>query len=256
MKRMPNINLTEADYQIAIHSEKVIRGGEGIICASDKEDTLYKIFVAPYDHIQQIPVTMPDNKFKKIVAQYEHPLENSVRPLSTLSYYGNLIGYEMTYDKKDVPLSNMRPKRELLLHYLNESKRILEYYASKDITYGDVKSNNILINWHSGQVKFCDMDNIRLGQYPIDLVVCCLETFASTYGCIDEKADAYMHNLLTLERLIYKNIPYRDIIYFLEKGQYPRRFERPAKKVIDSMKEPENFNGEYIIQYAKRRKKF
>ena len=251
MKRMPNINLTEADYQIIIHAGEVISGGEAIICRSDKEDTLYKIFPGSDKHT---PGLMSDNKYKKILAQYENPLENSVRPLSTLSYYGNLIGYEMTYDKNDIPLWNMRPKRNILLQYLNETKRILEYYASKDITYGDVKGNNILINCHSGQVKFCDMDNIRLGQYPIDLVVYCLENFVSTYGCIDEKADAYMHNLLTLERLIYKNIPYRDIINFLEQGQYPRRFERPVRAVIDSMVEPENFTGEYIIQYAKKPK--
>ena len=39
-------------------------------------------------------------------------------------------------------------------------KKILEYYHSKDIIYGDVKDDNILINSVTGKISFCDMDNI------------------------------------------------------------------------------------------------
>ncbi len=58
----------------------------------------------------------------------------------------------------------------LLLHFLNKSKEALQYFAQNDIIYGDVNNRNLLINPITGEVKFCDIDNIRLGQFPIDIL--------------------------------------------------------------------------------------
>ncbi len=247
MNRMPNIELTRFELEMLEARRSYKTGGEGSIYFSDS-GTLYKIFIDPYS---KRFIGMPENKFEKIVRLYQEPLDYSVKPLSTISSNGRLLGYEMERKPNYKPLSVFMYRKELIF-YLKEIKSILEYYASKDITYGDIKLNNILINRRSHEVMFCDMDNIRLGKYPIDLVGLNLEDFIDGYGRVDEVADIYMHNLLTLKCLNYKGDSYSNILCGIKDGTYPTRFEKSALPIIKSMIDPANFTGEYIIQYVKK----
>ena len=248
MGLMPNIKITEADFQILRHAGEVATGGEATICRSDHPDTLFKIFLGTDEHL---PGIMNDNKYKKILNQYNNPLEHSVRPLSTISLNGELVGYEMTYDADDEILSSTLPRSELI-EYLRQTKNILEYYASKDIIYGDIKRNNILVNRKTQTAKFCDMDNIQLGEYPIDLVGYDLACFRNDHGIIDDTTDAYFHNLLTLEQLTYPEKSFQSILYTLSRRNYPKRYQKSARRILDSMVRAENFQGEYVIQYVKK----
>ena len=68
-------------------------------------------------------VKMSDNKFQKIKRLHELQLQYSVLPLSTISFNGELIGYEM------IEKTNMNPiwfgvlTLEEIIYYLNKIKK-------------------------------------------------------------------------------------------------------------------------------------
>ena len=249
MKTMPNIKITMEDFQILRYAGYFKDGGEAVICKGNRSDTLYKIF---YDEKKKQPRIMSDNKYQKILHQFNQPLDYSVQSLSTISLDDELIGYEMTYDVEDEAMTPNLPRQELIT-YLRQARNILEYYASKDIIYGDIKANNILVNRRTKTVKFCDMDNIQLGQYPIDLVGYDLSCFKAEHGSIDDTSDAYMHNLLTLEQLSYKEKTFQSILYTLSAGNRPKHYQKQAYRIMQQMVRAESFQGEYLIQYVKNK---
>ena len=59
------------------------------------------------------------------------------------------------------------------------------------------------------------MDNIRLGEHPIDLLNDYVDSIYVGDGSIDSSVDAYMHNLMTLQKLNSPGITYDEIIYRL-----------------------------------------
>lgn len=249
MRIMPNIKLTEEVYRQIATQNKIAFGGEGIICRGENLNSIYKIFVE-YDTIN--PVGMSDNKHSKVKELYQRQLEHSVQPLSTISLNGELIGYEMTYDEDDISLERISLFRHQLIRSLKETSEILKYYASQDITYGDVKANNILINKKTKKAKFCDMDNIRLGQYSIDLLNDYVDSIYVGDGSIDESVDAYMHNLMTLQKLNSPGITYDEIIYRLADKKYHKNYKEGAHHSLETMASSEPFVGEYIAPYIKR----
>lgn len=249
MKIMPNIKLTQEEYEQIATQNKVAFGGEGIICKGENPNSLYKIFVE-YDTIT--PVGMSDNKHEKIKELYQRQLEHAVQPLSTISLNGDLIGYEMTYDQDDISLERIFLFRHQLIRCLKETSEILKYFSSEDITYGDVKANNILINRRTKKAKFCDMDNIRLGEHPIDLLNDYVDSIYVGNGSIDSSVDAYMHNLMTLQKLNSPGITYDEIIYRLADKKYHRSYKEGAYYSLETMASTEPFVGEYIAPYIKR----
>ena len=248
MKRLPNINITEREYEYIIAQEEII-GGEGMICSSGKKNTLYKLFIDPHGNI----CPMPENKVKKINTLYRKNLSHLVKPLSTISCNGEVVGYEMTYDQYDRALYCLpQLERKQLIDALKQSKEALQYFASQDVIYGDISEANILLNTKTGVVTFCDIDNMQVGEYPIDVKGYALMKYYEKTGVIDEKADAFVHNLLTINRLHFTSACYSEILTALRRGIYPTKFKQHAKDVFASMTNPESFTGEYAIQYIKR----
>ena len=246
MRLMPNISLTEKEVENLTTRRVFNYGGEAVICQSENPHTLYKLFTAPHSR-EVIPMT--ENKETKITMLHLLKLKNSTYPLSTISMNGKLIGYEMTKAIDYLPIFLPDLSREEIIHMLREAKNTLEYFASKDITYGDIKNDNLLVNPKTGEIMFCDMDNIRLGTREIDIASYELECFLQCYGKTDEKADAYMHNLLTLEMLNYPNIArYQYIIELMRCGEIPTGYNLLAHDTLKSMLCPQNFDGEYIIE--------
>lgn len=260
MKNLPNINIDPRSLN-RLFMTQLTSGGEAIITRSFQPNTLFKIF-ADYN-VQRcsdsfgVPfrtdlIEMSDNKFAKIKRLYEMQLEHSVKPVSTLSMAGRLIGYEMTYDKDDKSLANAKLPIEETIRVLEESKKILEYFQEKDITYGDVNSGNILVNQNTGQISFCDVDNMRIGQLPIDVK----GKNSTIYGILGGKAeylDAYMHNIMTLYEFSNKDFeflfsPVSEIV----KKDHSKFLTADSKETLASMEEPKTFNGEYIVQYVKK----
>ncbi len=248
MLSIPNIILTKEEYQQLIKNEQM-RGGEAIISPSGNPNTRYKLFMnqAHYES------PMNENKTVKVIELYRRNIPYLVQPLSTISYNGKMVGYEMTFDRHDKSLESLSQlSRKQLIEILKKSKEILEHLASQDITYGDVTADNILVNIKTGRVSFCDIDNMRVGANPIDIKGFSLSRYYGRVGQIDEKADAYMHNLLTIKKLHAPSKYESEIIKDLEKGIFPTKFKQTARPIFESMANPENFTGEYVIQHVKR----
>lgn len=247
MKRMPNLKITKEEYQ-NLQRNFTNRGAEGLICFSGKENTIYKIFQS---NNQDIPVSF--NKQQKIIELYQKDLDYTVKPISTISCAGEMIGYEMTYNPFDQALESLPslPRKDLI-KILKKVKIALLYLQSKDITYGDVTDSNILVNTKNGTITFCDIDNMRVGSHPIDVKGYALSRYYEQVGLIDAKADAYMHNLLTIKTLSGRDLYESEIIKDLRKGIYPTKYKNTAKPIFASMTVPESFSGEYLIDHIKR----
>lgn len=248
MKRLPNLNLSEREY-LDLINHPITRGGEGIICPGTKKDTLFKIFIDIYG----ISNPLSENKERKITRLFQLDLDSLIKPIRTISYKGQIIGYEMSYDQLDITLRDTTLPRKELIKVLKQSRDSLIELSKHDITYGDVTEDNILYNPKTKKIKICDIDNIRIGNLPIDAKGYTLQKYYSLTGTIDEKADAYMHNILTLKSLSYDYSTYdTSILVDLRRGIYPTSFKQTARPILDSLNDPTSFSGEYIIQYIKR----
>ena len=248
MTTIPNIVLTQDEYKQLLKQEQM-RGGEAIISSSGNPNTRYKLFMNQ-PHYES---PMNENKTQKIIELHRRQIKHLVRPLSTISFNGKMVGYEMTYDKFDKSLESLTfLPRKTLIKVLKDTKEILEYLNSEGITYGDVTTDNILVNIKTGVVKFCDIDNMQVGENPIDIKGFSLSRYYSKTGIIDSKADAFMHNLLTIKKLAAHEKFESTIMQELERGIYPTRFKQGAKPIFESMATPEKFTGEYVVQYVKR----
>lgn len=251
LQRLPNRELTLDEF-FTISDEAIFaKGGESVICRTDKKDTLFKFFVDRFGNF----IDMSDNKLQKIIALYQMNLSHSVHPVSTITVGKYLVGYEMSYNPNAIEFKKARLESERKIEILERTKCILEYFASKDIVYGDVKSNNILLDQQTGEIEFCDMDNIQLGEYSMDLVVEYVQPFKKC-GKI-ELADAYNHNLMSLQQLGFPNdYPmFKEVLQALVREIYPASFTKEAIPIFESMTLPRKFNGEYAIQYVKKQKR-
>lgn len=239
MRLMPNIKLTEEQIKRLLVRYRICRGGEATICSGDSYGTVYKIF----ENNGQ-PRFMSDNKRRKVIELYKRDLEYSVKPLSTISYDGGVIGYSMTTDYDFETYKTYQLSRAELIQFLKESRVALEYFANEGIVYGDVAPRNILFNVMTGEVLFCDMDNTQIGNYKIDKMPTRLLEYQRE-DLFDTKANAFMHNHMTLSAL--------DLdAYCSFSWDIRKQFERPAQKVIKAMSNSKNFNGEYIVDYLKK----
>lgn len=239
MRLMPNIKLTEEEFRKILIHYKICSGGEGTVCDSGKYGTVYKLFE---DHGK--PKPMGDNKEKKVVDLYHRRLSYSTIPLSTISLNDVIVGYEMTTDYDFEKFKLIQLSREEILQFLIRSKEVLQYFTSKGIIYGDVEPRNILFNRMTGEVMFCDMDNVQTARRPMDRLPYQLISYDSLRG-IDYDVPALMHNHMTLAAFDLDS--YCSTKYSLKKF-----FKRGAIKVVNSMKNFNEFEGEYLVDYLKK----
>lgn len=236
---IPNKQITRDEFYRLVDYQKLYSGGEANICEADTPFSVYKLF-----YHCSTPVAMPENKVKKISRLYDEQVKHSVYPLCTISLDDVIVGYEMT---SDIDLNkaqiNFLPFEEKK-YFLEKTKEILEYFSSLGIIYGDVEPRNILFDRNTGRIEFCDMDNIAWDDLPMDL----LPNHVVDYNAarpIDKNLHPYMHNLMTLKSFGIDQ-------YWATPKELRQHFKRPARKTIKSMKDPANFNNEYIIQYLKK----
>lgn len=241
MKRMPNIKLTREEFERLLKHKIIGSGSEAMVYRTEKQNTAYKIF-----GINSKTAKMSDNKAKKIIELYQMAPEHITSPISTISLDGRLIGYEMTYDPEDKKFNPFALSRPEVIHFLKSTKDILEAFASEDITYGDVAGRNILINPRTGSIKFCDIDNIRLGEYPIDLIGNILGKYTKVRG-VDDATDAYMHSVMTLNSF---DLDEEEC----SQEEFAWHFTQKGTKILRQIREKTTYNGEYIVQYVKKRR--
>jgi hypothetical protein len=238
---IPNINLNKEQLHYLLVNNKIFSGCEAIICESDNPYTLYKLF---WNYNNQSP--MPENKVKKIELLYKMQLEHSIRPVSTISYNDMIIGYEMTTDDNFQSYELFHLDRNELIYFLEKTKKILEYFTNNGIIYGDVETRNILLNRNTGEIRFCDMDNVQIRNYKMDKIPDKLANYEMLRG-IDYDVHPFMHNIMTMEA-------YQLYLYYSSNMDIHKVFKYPSQKIIKSMKDPKEFNGKYLIKYKKKNK--
>lgn len=236
---IPNKKITKNEFLDITTYQRLKSCGEAIICESDNPYSLYKIF-----SFTDKPKPMGENKVQKISQLYEMQVEHSVHPISTISLDDIIIGYEMTTDfgLETYKMYQLSPEEQR--YFLTQTKEILEYFSSLGIIYGDIEPRNILFNRETGEIRFCDMDNISLNGLPMDLTPSNVDAY-TTYRPFDQGLHPYMHNIMTLRTLGLDS-------YWATKRELKQYFKRPAIKTVTSMKNPIDFNNEYIIQYIKK----
>jgi len=239
MKNIPNKEIDRKTFKHLITYGKITTGGEGVICKWNDPKTIYKIFVDNGN-----PKPMGDNKEYKINKLYEKQINYSVKPLSTISFNDIVIGYEMIDEYNLKNYKNYELKKDEIIYFLKETRKILEYFTNNEIIYGDLEFRNILFNKNTGEIKFCDMDNIQINNYYFDKLPNALIEYNTIRG-IDYGVNPYMHNLLTLKSF--------DLdLYFNIKSTFRKLFDKKSRKVINSMIDPLNFKDAYIIDYVKK----
>lgn len=240
MNRIPNISLDEKQVNRILTMGRIVTGGEAVICRGDNPYTLYKIF----DRHGK-PKAMGDNKEKKVIELYNEQIDYSVKPISTISLGDMIIGYEMVDEYDFDCLKLYQLTSEELLHFLKETKKVLEYFTSKGIVYGDMEPRNILFNRYTGEVKFCDMDNVQIKDYKMDVFPYSLIEYNEMRG-IDEGVHPYMHNKMILGAY--------NLDLYCSSYELRKVFRRTGRKIIESMLEPKSFNDEYALPYIKKYK--
>ncbi len=255
MKNLPNIEIPKRDLSLMLEHPKSA-GGEAVICRGYDDKTLYKLFLDPvaaeeaYTFDISDLIHMSDNKLKKLLALRKKNPNNCVMPLSTISMNKEVIGYEMTYDPNDVVFTSPNSFETWadVVHILENSSIALREFQSKDIIFGDVARRNILVNKKTGKITFCDVDNVCVAGHTFDVLNEDMEFYVNHCG-INDKMDAYMHNILTFETV---GLTTEECVY--EPTVIEEFFDTRALPIAKTLDCPERFSGEYAIQYIKRRK--
>lgn len=255
MKRLPNIALTREELINIMTHNHFRDGGESIICRTDTANALDKIFIDPMsrDEKEKVVIGMSDNKFKKVKLVHQMNLLGATRPLATLSVAKELVGYRIERPPDLVSLEELNLTRKQQIAVLRNSMHILEYFSSLDVTYADVKADNILVNPKTCEAKFCDIDNMRVKDLPVDLKGHDVMRYYEIHGYMDETVDAYMHDLLTLKCLSFPQEKYSSaILLAIKRGFIPTGFKQGSHETIATLPYPQEFTGKYLAKYIKR----
>jgi serine/threonine protein kinase len=191
---------------------------------------------------------MCENKEKKLIELHKRQIEHCTLPISTISVNGILYGYEMNFEEyfKTYNLYEISADKDVLLYFLKETRKILDYFKNNNIIYGDMDPRNILFNINTGETIFCDMDNIQIDDYQMDKIPCSLGDYLIfPEDELDFGVHPFMHNKMLLRSL-------NTDLYFITAKERRCYFDRHAKKIIEGMKDPEFFDNEYLIDHIKK----
>lgn len=168
---------------------------------------------------------------KKIEKVSEMNLDYITEPTAILYSNGVPIGYEMKYDENDTNLLLSTLSKKEKIYALKKIKDILKYFESKGIIYHDINQGNILINKNNGKIKFFDIDNVTMEDYPGDLYDDLILFFKETYGVIDTRVHSFMHNYLTLSYLNDINELY-DVMAMIKTYKYPKHVTKKNEEIV------------------------
>ena len=252
MVNLPNIKLTKEEYKTLTEEEFYFEfGSESKIFRDDIY--IIKIFNENFGHYLATKdeiETIRENKLQKIIIlNNTKGFNNKFKPLGTYSYEGKFVGYYGIYLEQST-LENLQPvfSTEQKIHYLKKIKEKLLEFHELGIIYGDVKSNNIFIDYKKDEIIFCDIDNIQIQEYPIDLMNSYAKEFVKKYGKTDKRLDSYMMNLLTIEQFI-KNGHYNKVLELIQDGFIPTEVDKNNNRnlVRQMVYLTKNYSGKYLI---------
>lgn len=250
---LKNIKLSRYEVQ-RLRERKFDFGGESIIVKTDTPDIIYKFYRESVKDAER------ENKHRKLELVSERKIDFITNPKSVLTCEGRIIGHAFDYDREDMPLLLAPLSISEKLSYFKRIKEILDYFKRNGIIYGDLKSDNVLINLQTGQIKFCDIDSIQIDSLKTSLKEEYLEGFIKN-GMLDERVHIYLHNLMVLDEL-FADIDSEDTLSSLDMERINRIFNGDCQKIIEYIvKKKGNYkdlflidgiNEESIVKYKKR----
>lgn len=251
---LPDIKLSKDEY-VSMENCSAYHGSEGWIIRDG--NYAIKIFKSKFgqENICHEKIELiRENKFCKIkdLFCYGDLFDNEFCPLATYSYEGKFVGFRgvwLPYSSMEFSTLNVSEK----IFYLKKIRQKLESFHELGIVYGDIKDDNIFIDFLKKDVTFIDIDNMKVGDYSIDLINDFASDFVVNYGRIDENLDSYMMNLLTIDQIHHHSCWYYEIIENLQLGFVPRKLDIPQnKKLIYEMGHVgQNYCGGYLIDHIR-----
>lgn len=259
-KILPNIVVSKEELDfIKKNSNRYLSGAEGLIIRQADKRIVRKFFLPEICEEHELnpddQEKLRESKLNKVIKLGTmSDLKNEVQVAATLTTEnGTFIGYEMTSPDILYPLDTNPLLQSEKLEYLKILKQRLLNFHDHGVLIGDIKDSNILINRDSGIICFCDLDNAQIGLYPIDLMNYSIQRFADENGYIQEGADAYMFNVLTLNQIVYPHIDYREVIEKLKNAKPDESTHPEVKKILKKMKKNNTqYDGGYIIDYLRK----
>ena len=259
-KTLPNIVISNSELQaIRERAHHYMTGAEGIIIRQPNKCVVRKILLSEIRdeeyRTKKDLEAIRENKLQKVIRLgTTEGLLNELSISATLtSEDKTFIGYEMTSTDVLYPLDTNPLLKDEKLDYLKALRRRLENFHEHGIIYGDIKDSNILVNREKGIICFCDLDNVQIGTHTIDLMNYSIQRFADENGHIQEGADHYMFNVLTLNQLYYPFMDYRELIDKLGSVQVSETAPKEVGKILRKMqKKSTYFDGGYLIDYLKK----
>lgn len=250
MIQLPNIELS--DEELAYHRNNYFDfGSESTICKVNHRQ-LYKIWKDDFLLSKDELAARNERKIQKIISYHTKKIDYITHPIATLSNHGNGIGFAMNYSEDDEIFLICPFNRDEKLEILKDITEILDYFYNQGIIYGDIKNDNILINRKTKAKTFCDIDNSKVQDLPMDLLPEELEDFIARYGQEDDKIHAYMHNLLTLEQLDDDVCMHQEVIGKIGRNGYDTLVTESGKVLLKEMKKvTPQYSGEYIVNHIK-----
>lgn len=251
-------NLSKDLYNDLIKN-KIFKGYEANI--SRYYDNLIKLFyVFPsertsYSSISDIHLNKR-KKLERILDIRYFNKHNLIYPIDLYNVYYQFAAYTIPDRRDFIPIYDAKLDLDQKIIVLKKFRRILEYFHSNNIIYGDIKGSNMLVNKNL-DVCFCDIDNVSIDELDFDVMSRCLSYFYRCYGDISYKMDSFMFNMFTLEYLLEIYSPnYEDVFDFLDLGQvvlFPNCTDKVmVKKIFHDIRNiSDNYGGEYIIDYVK-----
>lgn len=255
---LPHIELSEEEYQKLWQCKFVGYGSEANVFRDG--DEVVKIF---RDDFGQKKLTeeeveeVRENKFQKIkLLASKEIFDNPFKPLISYSYQGRFIGYRGKFfrcfdiqDSFDFGVPDREVTFDEKVFYLKEIRRKLKLFHEDGLVYGDIKTDNILVDFSQQLVIFFDIDNMKVWDYPIDIKTHFANDFMHKYGVLDEKLDSYMMNLMTIELLCDCRGWYSEVIQMLENDYVPREVACPKNRVLarEMGHVDKNYSGQYFI---------
>jgi len=261
MRSLPDRKLTEEEYKILKQKKEKYRnsrfeGSEAVVIPDSLPGLATKLF-------NEESVKQGENKLNKLVWLYEKQQEVAefsfpLHISSTVSYKGELKGYDTDYDYNYESLASICLVQDEKIFCLEKVKENLKFLHEMGAIFGDVYPSNILINRKNiNMVGFYDWDNIQIeNTYPIDTFNTEFLSFVQN-GWIEEDVDRYMYNLMVLNELEENPKDYDETL----KGHYPwnhtfQVLEESARETLLNLNNASTkYKSDYLIDYVKVKNK-
>lgn len=181
-------------------------------------------------------------------------IKNIVEPTKIFTIDDEIVAYEMTYDDDFIPFNSFNLSTKYKIKYLKALKKQLKYLETKHILYPDLKSDNILLNNKTKKLILCDIDNIVINNYPVDLLPVVLNEFYQKLG-MNKLVHSYIHNLFTINVLDGISFNLDSELTELKKGRIPNFISDKEISIIKEMTHlDKNYSGRYLIDSINKTK--